>query len=97
MSKRTIQKYMKPVRLKRPGGQNWATFLHHHAAEMWACDFLQLPDLFFRSLFAFFIIDLRSRKADPHECDTISTNSWVAHTAARSDSVWRKTTIFDLG
>jgi hypothetical protein len=54
---------MKPVRLKRPGGQNWATFLHTHAAEIWACDFLQLPDLFFRSLFAFFIIDLKSRRA----------------------------------
>ena len=78
VSKRTIQKYMKPVRLKRPGGQNWATFLHNHAAEMWACDFLQIPDLFFRSLFAFFIIDLKSRKVIHMNVTRSPTDSWVA-------------------
>jgi putative transposase len=61
VSKRTIQKYLRPIRRKRPGGQKWKTFLHNHAAEVWACDFLQLPDLFFRPLFAFFIIELKSR------------------------------------
>ncbi len=59
VSKRTIQKYMNQIRRKQQGGQNWATFLHNHAAEIWACDFLQVTDLFFRSLFAFFIIELR--------------------------------------
>ena len=78
VSKRTIQKDMKPVRLKRPGGQNWATFLHNHAAEMWACDFLQLPDLFFRALFAFFIIDLKSPKVIHMNVTRSPTNSWVA-------------------
>ena len=29
---------------------------------MWACDFLQVTDFFFRSLFAFFLIELKSRK-----------------------------------
>ncbi len=88
--KRTIQKSMEPVRLKRPGGQNWATFLRNHAAEMWACDFLQIPDLFFRSLFASFIIDLQSRKADPHACGPISHRFLGGATTARSDSVWGK-------
>ncbi|SRR5260221_1262498 len=97
MSKRTIQKYMKPVRLKRPGGQNWATFLHNRAVEIWACDFLQIPDLFFRSLFAFFIIDLKSRKVIHMNVTRSPTASWVARTAARSDSVWRKTTLCDAG
>src|SRR5713226_10691380 len=78
MSKRTIQMYMKPVRLKRPGGQNWATFLHNHAAEIWACDFLHIPDLFFRSLFAFFIIDLKSRKVIHMNVTRSPTDSWVA-------------------
>ena len=36
--KRTIQKYMRPVRSPRPRGQNWATFLRNHAADIWACD-----------------------------------------------------------
>ncbi len=78
VSKRTIQKHMKLVRLKRPGGQNWATFLHNHAAEIWACDFLHIPDLFFRSLFAFFIIDLKSRKVIHMNVTRSPTDSWVA-------------------
>jgi putative transposase len=72
VSKRTIQKYMKHTRPKRARGQNWKTFLRNHAAEVWACDFLQVTDLFFRPLFAFFIIELKSRKADTRECDAIS-------------------------
>src|SRR5213080_1977538 len=55
--KRTIQKYMRNVRVPQPRGQKWSTFLHHHAEEIWACDFLQVTDLFFRPLFAFFIIE----------------------------------------
>src|SRR5258708_25335549 len=34
--KRTIQKYMRHVRLPLPSGQKWATFLHNLAADMWA-------------------------------------------------------------
>jgi hypothetical protein len=62
VSKRTIQKYMRQVHDTRPRGQTWRTFLHNYAQNIWACDFLQVTDLFFRSLFAFFIIDLHSRK-----------------------------------
>jgi transposase InsO family protein len=43
--KRTIQKYMRRVRAPRPRGQNWGTFLYNHAAQIWACDFLQITDL----------------------------------------------------
>jgi putative transposase len=60
--KRTIQKYMRGVRTPRPMRQSWRTFLRNHGGEIWACDFLQVTDLFFRSLFAFFIIELKSRK-----------------------------------
>jgi len=38
--KRTIQKYMRTVRTPQPGGQKWATFVHNHAAQIWACDAL---------------------------------------------------------
>ncbi len=38
--KRTIQKYMRNVRTPQPRGQKWRTFLHNHAAQIWACDFL---------------------------------------------------------
>ncbi len=36
--KRTIQKYMRQARTPQPKGQKWATFLHNHAAHIWACD-----------------------------------------------------------
>jgi putative transposase len=60
--KRTIQKYIKRVRSPQPKGQKWATFLCNHAAQIWACDFIQVTDLFFRPLFAFVIIELKSRR-----------------------------------
>ena len=69
VSKRTIQKYMKHARPKRARGQKWKTFLRNHAAGVWACDFLQVTDLFFRPLFAFFLIELCVTESDPRECD----------------------------
>jgi putative transposase len=81
VSKRTIQKYMRHVRSKRPRGQNWRTFWRNHAAEVsgvGACDFLQVSDLFFRSLFAFFIIDLKSRKVIHVNVTRSPTDPWVA-------------------
>ncbi len=55
-----------------------STFLHNHAAEIWACDFLPVPDLFFRSLFAFFIIELKSRKVLHVGVTRHPTDAWVA-------------------
>ncbi len=78
VSKRTIQKYMRHSRSKRPSGQNWRTFLRNHAAEVWACDFLQVTDLFFRPLFAFFIIELQSRKVIYVNVTRSPTDPWVA-------------------
>jgi putative transposase len=78
VSKRTIQKYMKRVRPKRAHGQTWKTFLRNHAAEIWACDFLQVTDLFFRSFFVFFIIELKSRKIMHVNVTRSPTDLWVA-------------------
>jgi transposase InsO family protein len=76
--KRTIQKYMRHVRTPQPRGQKWATFVHNHAADIWACDFLQVTDLFFRPLFAFFLIELRSRKVLHVGVTRSPTDPWVA-------------------
>jgi putative transposase len=78
VSKRTIQKYMKQIRPKRARGQNWRTFLRTHAAEVWACDFLQTTSLFFRPLFAFFLIELKSRKVIHMNVTRSPTDPWVA-------------------
>jgi putative transposase len=76
--KRTIQKYMRGVRTQEPRGQTWATFLRNHAAQVWACDFLQVTDLFFRPLFAFFLIELKSRRVIHVGVIRSPTDAWVA-------------------
>lgn len=67
------------------------TFAHHsqrdrsgrpisrnHAAQIWACDFLQVTDLFFRPLFAFVIIELKSRRVIHVGVTRSPTDPWVA-------------------
>ena len=76
--KRTIQKYMRQVRPARPRGQNWKTFLHTHAEQIWACDFLPVTDLLFRSLYAFFIIELHSRRVIHVGVTRSPTDAWTA-------------------
>jgi putative transposase len=76
--KRTIQKYMRTVRSHRPRGQKWSTFLRNHADQIWACDFLQVSDLFFRPLFAFFFIELKSRKVIHVGVTRSPTDAWTA-------------------
>ncbi len=77
--KRTIQKYMRQVYTTRPrGGQSWASFLRNHAKDVWVCDFLPVTDLFFRSLFAFFIIEVKSRKVIHVGVARSPTDAWTA-------------------
>ncbi len=76
--KRTIQKYMRHVRTPPPGGQRWATFLRNHAADIWACDFLRVTDLFFRPLYAFFIIEHKSRRVLHMGVTRSPTDPWVS-------------------
>src|SRR5215210_3102405 len=78
VSKRTVQKYMRFNRSPRPSGQPWATFLRNHAGEIWACDFLQVTDLLFRPLFAFFIVEHSSRRVVHVGVTRHPTDEWVA-------------------
>src|SRR6266851_2416710 len=76
--KRTIQEYMRNVRTQQPRGQKWSTFLRTHASQIWACDFLQVTDLCFRPLFAFFLIELESRRVIHVGVTRSPTDAWVA-------------------
>jgi transposase InsO family protein len=59
VAKRTIQQHIRAVR--PPGdGQRWRTFLRNHT--VWACDFLQVYDIWFRPLFAFVMIDVNAKE-----------------------------------
>ena len=50
--------------------------MHSHRTDL-ACDFLQVTDLFFRPLFAFFVIELQSRKVIHVGVTRSPTDSWV--------------------
>src|SRR5205807_1793619 len=71
------QKYLRDAPRSRPSGQGWATFLRNHAGEIWACDFLQISDLLFRRLFAFFLVELGSRRVVHVGVTRHPTAEWV--------------------
>ena len=79
--KRTIQKYMRAARPTRPRGQRWSTFLRNHAQEIWACDFLQTYDVFFRSIFAFVFIELATTQGRARGDDALPV-AGLGHAAA---------------
>jgi len=76
--KRTVQKYMRQVRGPQPRGQTWAAFLRNHGRHIWACDFLQTFDLFFRPIFAFFIVEVASRRVVRVAVTRHPTDAWAA-------------------
>ena len=78
VSKRTIQKYMRSLRPRQPPGQTWNTFLRNHASDIWACDFLQLYDAWFRPVFAFVIMRHGSREVVHVNVTRSPTDTWVA-------------------
>ena len=75
VAKRTIQRH---VRSTRPpsDGQRWRTFLRNHT--VWACDFLQTYDIWFRPLFAFFIVELGTREVVHVAVTRSPTAKWTA-------------------
>jgi len=75
--KRTIQKYMRQTRPPRHrDGQTWRTFLRNHS--VWACDFLQTYDVRFRPVFAFFIVDVNTKRAVHVAATRAPTATWTA-------------------
>ena len=78
VGKGTVLKYLRQVRPFRPPSQTWQTFVHNHAEDIWACDFIQVPDVWFRSLFAFVIVELGSRRVVHLGVTRHPTDAWVA-------------------
>jgi putative transposase len=80
VAKRTVQKYMRQARRGLPPerkSQTWATFLANHADEIWACDFVQTYDLFFRTIFVFFMVELGSRRVVHFGITRSPSDAWV--------------------
>ncbi len=78
VAKRTIQRYMRPVRPSRPSGQTCSTFLKTHAQDIGACDLLPVTDLFFRPTLVFFVIALASRRVVPFGVTRHPKEAWTA-------------------
>ena len=77
VSKRTIQKYIRGARPRPPHlGQRWRTFLRDHT--VWACDFVQTYDIWFRPIFAFFIVDINSKTVVHLAATYNPTRAWTA-------------------
>jgi hypothetical protein len=78
IAKSTIQKYLRTARPPRRSGQTWGTFLRNHAKDIWAADFLPVTDLLFRPLYAFFLVELASRRVVHVGVTRHPTDAWVA-------------------
>ncbi len=78
LAKDTIQTYMHRERESHAPSRGWNTFLKNHAHDVWACDFLPVIDLIFRTIFVFFIIRLGSRRVVHFGVTRHPTDAWVA-------------------
>jgi transposase InsO family protein len=78
VAKHMIQTYITHVRPAKPISQTWATFLKNHAKDIWACDFLPVIDLFFRTVYVFFLIELSSRRVVHFGVTRHPTDEWVS-------------------
>lgn len=78
VGKGTVLNYLRRFRPVRPPSQTWKTFLRNHADAIWACDFIQVTDVCFRSLFIFVIVELSSRRVVQLGVTRHPTDAWVA-------------------
>ncbi len=78
VSKRTVQKYIKQVRPPGRQGQSWNTFIRNHSRDVWACDFLQLYDVLFRPIFAFFFVFHATREVVHFNVTRCPADAWAA-------------------
>ena len=53
-------------------------FIRTHTNDIWACDFLQLYDAWFRPIFAFFVVKHGSREVVHFNVTRSPTDEWTA-------------------
>jgi len=78
---------MRNVKETNPSGQKWLTFIHNYIDQIWACDFLQTYNVFFQTIFAFFIVELGSRKVIRFAVTRSLGRQWVAQ-QLREAAAW---------
>jgi transposase InsO family protein len=77
VSARTVAKYMSRPRGREPS-PGWRIFLKQHAGGIWACDFISVQTLFFRTLRVFFVVRHASREVVHVQVTQHPTAEWAA-------------------
>jgi putative transposase len=76
VSKRNVHKYMHSRPIEPHRGQSWKTFLKNHS--VWACDFLQPYDIWFRPIFPFLIMNVNTKEVAHVAVTRAPTEQWTA-------------------
>ena len=73
------------MRRARPAGKRSLTgdFFNNHADGIWACDFLQLYDVLFRLIFAFFIVKHGTREVVHFNYTWSPSDRWQRYSSGR--------------
>ncbi len=77
VSERTVSRYVRALRPRRPAGTSWMTFLTNHRDVLAAMDFFTVPTLTFRLLHVLFVIQHRRRKILHVKVTQHPTSAWV--------------------
>jgi transposase InsO family protein len=77
VSARTVAKYMRRPHGREPS-PGWRIFLKQHAGEIWACDFISVQTVLFRTLYVFFVVRHASRQVLHIQVTEHPTAMWAA-------------------
>jgi putative transposase len=77
ISERTVSRYLRDVRPRRPSGTTWKTFLDNHREALAAMDFFAVPTLTFRLLYVLLVVQHDRRKVLHLNVTAHPTALWV--------------------
>jgi putative transposase len=77
ISERTVSRYVRLARPRRPPGTTWKTFLDNHREPLAAMDFFIVPTVAFRLLYVLLVIQHDRRKVLHVNVTTHPTAAWV--------------------
>lgn len=78
VAERTVGRYLKRIRRKRPTSQSWMTFLRNHLGCTAACDFFVVPTVTYRLLYCFIIMTHERRQIVHFNVTAQPTARWTA-------------------
>ncbi len=77
VSERTVSRYMRVCRPRKPPGTSWKTFLDNHREVLAAIDFFTVPTVTFRLLYVLFVVQHRRCKVLQLNVTVHPTSAWV--------------------